>query len=126
MTISIRFSNIGSTKGDKTISGTKEGGLKTRDTNRKRHGKLFYARIGQIGGRNGHTGGFGQGDQGRERARKAGVTGGSNSVRSATLRQDCAHWDEYVAWCEVNFVRPRVKYYADWEADNYDKDTDGF
>lgn len=40
------------------MSGTKAGGQKARNTNYERHGKDFYKRIGQIGGRNGHTGGF--------------------------------------------------------------------
>lgn len=40
------------------MSGTKEGGRKAATTNKLRHGKDFYSRIGAIGGRNGHTGGF--------------------------------------------------------------------
>ena len=38
--------------------GTKSGGLKAAETNKKRHGKDFYKLIGARGGRNGHTGGF--------------------------------------------------------------------
>lgn len=40
------------------MAGTKEGGLKAAATNYARHGKDFYSRIGQKGGKNGHTGGF--------------------------------------------------------------------
>lgn len=37
------------------MPGTKAGGLKAAKTNKKRQGKDFYAKIGAIGGRNGHT-----------------------------------------------------------------------
>lgn len=59
------------------MAGTKEGGLKARETNYKEHGRDFYKRIGQIGGRNGHTGGF----KDRELASRAGKIGGMKSKR---------------------------------------------
>ena len=40
------------------MSGTKAGGIKAAKTNKERHGRDFYAKIGQKGGQNGHTGGF--------------------------------------------------------------------
>ena len=40
------------------IAGTSEGGKKAAATNRKKHGKDFYRKIGSKGGANGHTGGF--------------------------------------------------------------------
>ena len=40
------------------MPGTKAGGIKARDKNLKLHGKDFYKRIGTMGGRSGHTGGF--------------------------------------------------------------------
>ena len=40
------------------MAGTKAGGQKAAATNKKLHGADFYARIGQKGGQNGHTGGF--------------------------------------------------------------------
>ena len=61
------------------MSGTKIGGLKARDVNIKRHGKDFYKRIGAIGGRNGHTGGFAANP---ELARLAGAKGGKKSRRT--------------------------------------------
>ena len=61
------------------MSGTKIGGLKARDVNIKRHGKDFYKRIGAIGGRNGHTGGFAANP---ELARLAGAKGGRKSRRT--------------------------------------------
>jgi len=40
------------------MAGTKEGGLKAAATNKKRYGKEWYKKIGAMGGKNGHTGGF--------------------------------------------------------------------
>lgn len=64
-------------KGGK-VSGTLAGGRKARDTNYKLHGKDFYKRIGAIGGRNGHTGGFAANPA---LARIAGAKGGRISRR---------------------------------------------
>jgi general stress protein YciG len=60
------------------MAGTKVGGAKARETNIKRHGADFYKRIGAIGGRNGHTGGFAANP---ELARIAGAKGGRISRR---------------------------------------------
>ena len=46
----------------------------------------FYQYNGSIGGKNGHTGGFGQGEAGRERARKYGSIGGRISRRGKVVR----------------------------------------
>lgn len=69
------------------MSGTKEGGRKAAETNKKRHGEGFYAKIGKKGGQNSHTGGFASfvvgkdGLTGRERARLVGAIGGFKSKR---------------------------------------------
>lgn len=69
------------------MTGTKEGARKTAETNRRKYGDDFYARIGSIGGRNGHSGGFAStevgadGMTGFERARIAGIKGGLMSTR---------------------------------------------
>lgn len=60
------------------MAGTKKGGIAAAKTNKTRHGKDFYARIGAKGGKNGRTGGFAAD---RELARKAGAKGGSISRR---------------------------------------------
>lgn len=60
------------------MAGTKAGGQKAAQTNKNRHGADFYARIGEKGGRNGHTGGFAAN---RELARLAGAKGGRISRR---------------------------------------------
>ena len=65
------------------MAGTREGGLKTAATNIERNGPDFYKRIGAIGGRNGHTGGF-YGNP--ELARLAGQKGGRISKRGAAKK----------------------------------------
>ena len=61
------------------MAGTKTGGIEAAKTNKARHGKDFYARIGRKGGQNGFTGGFAAN---RELARKAGAKGGRISRRT--------------------------------------------
>lgn len=63
------------------MAGTKEGGKKTAATNIKKYGEDYYRKIGGIGGHNGHTGGFDQGEAGKERARVYGAIGGKISKR---------------------------------------------
>ncbi len=60
------------------MSGNAKGGKLAADTNRKKYGKDFYARIGAIGGKKGTTGGFAAN---RELARLAGAKGGRISRR---------------------------------------------
>lgn len=60
------------------MSGTKHGGKKASRTNRERYGEDFYKKIGAIGGRNGHSGGF---SYNPALARVAGSKGGSKSRR---------------------------------------------
>ena len=60
------------------MAGTKAGGIKAAATNRAKYGPEFYARIGQKGGQNGHTGGFAAN---RALARIAGAKGGRLSKR---------------------------------------------
>ena len=60
------------------MAGTKIGGQKAAATNKARHGLDFYARIGRMGGRNGHTGGFAADP---ELAKRAGAIGGRKSKR---------------------------------------------
>jgi uncharacterized protein len=60
------------------MSGTVRGGIEAAKTNRKRHGKDFYARIGRLGGMKSTTGGF---KANRDLARKAGRLGGLKSRR---------------------------------------------
>lgn len=60
------------------MAGTKDGGQKAAATNKAKYGKDFYARIGAMGGKMGHTGGF---YANRDLARKAGARGGRISRR---------------------------------------------
>lgn len=61
------------------MAGTKAGGKAAASTNKAKHGADFYARIGAMGGRKGHTGGF---YANRELARVAGARGGRISRRT--------------------------------------------
>lgn len=73
------------------MAGTKAGGIKAAETNMKRHGRDFYARIGARGGRVSSTGGFASekkgedGLTGPERAKIAGAKGGSISRRGKPI-----------------------------------------
>lgn len=60
------------------MAGNKEGGLKAAATNKERYGKDWYARIGKMGGKNGHTGGFAANPA---LAKIAGAKGGKISRR---------------------------------------------
>lgn len=64
------------------MSGTAKGGRLAAQTNKKRHGSDFYAKIGRRGGQAGNTGGFAAGEEGRKRASYYGSIGGSRSRRS--------------------------------------------
>jgi len=61
------------------MAGTIAGGQKAAATNKTKYGKDFYARIGQMGGKLGRTGGF---YANRELARAAGAKGGRISRRT--------------------------------------------
>lgn len=65
------------------MAGTRAGGLKASITNKEKHGSDFYARIGRIGGQNGHTGGFASNI---ELAREAGRKGGKISKRGKSTK----------------------------------------
>ena len=67
------------------MSGTKAGGIKTREAMYKRHGKDFYREIGRKGGQNGHTGGFAANPQ---LAKLAGSKGGKISKRCKARRTE--------------------------------------
>lgn len=60
------------------MAGTKAGGRAAAKTNKTKHGKDFYARIGAMGGRKGHTGGF---YANKKLASIAGARGGRISRR---------------------------------------------
>jgi len=70
------------------MAGNKAGGLKAAQTNIKRHGEDFYKKIGSMGGKKGHTGGF---FANPELASRAGRLGGLRSKRGknplVTLRE---------------------------------------
>ncbi len=61
------------------MAGTVAGGKAAASTNKAKYGPDFYAKIGAIGGKQGHTGGF---YANRELAREAGARGGRISRRT--------------------------------------------
>ncbi|MEK7620773.1 MAG: KGG domain-containing protein [Patescibacteria group bacterium] len=65
------------------MAGTVKGGKAAANTNKTRHGKDFYARIGRKGGQNGITGGFAAN---RDLAREAGRKGGKKSRRGKSTK----------------------------------------
>lgn len=67
------------------MAGTRAGGKAAAETNKRKHGADFYARIGAKGGKKGRTGGFAAN---RELARIAGAKGGRISRR--TKKTDAA------------------------------------
>lgn len=66
--------------------GTLAGGRKAAKTNKLKYGKDFYARIGAIGGHNGHNGGFAANP---ELAKRAGALGGKKSRRTGVKNGEC-------------------------------------
>ena len=64
------------------MAGTKVGGKAAAKTNKSKYGADFYARIGAVGGKKGHTGGF---YQNRDLARLAGARGGRVSRRTKKI-----------------------------------------
>lgn len=60
------------------MAGTKAGGQAAAETNKKKYGADFYAKIGAAGGKMSRTGGFAAN---RELARIAGAKGGRISRR---------------------------------------------
>lgn len=73
------------------MAGTQAGGRSAAVTNVQRYGSDFYSKIGAMGGRVGHTGGFASekvgidGLTGRQRASTAGEIGGRKSRRSQRI-----------------------------------------
>lgn len=65
------------------MAGTKAGGQKAAETNRKKYGPKFYAQIGRKGGQRGHTGGFAAN---KALARVAGAKGGRISKRGPSKK----------------------------------------
>jgi hypothetical protein len=68
------------------VAGTKLGGKRAAKTNKQKYGADFYAKIGAKGGKKGKTGGFGDGEAGRERARMYGAIGGRISRRGSSTK----------------------------------------
>lgn len=68
------------------MAGTKAGGLKAAETNKKLHGKDFYKTIGSKGGAADHPNG--RGFQLSGKAREAGSKGGKISKRGKAKKWD--------------------------------------
>ncbi len=70
------------------MAGTKAGGKSAAAKNKRKYGEDFYKRIGAIGGKKGHTGGFADN---RELARIAGAKGGKISRRGKGGKHKAIH-----------------------------------
>ena len=79
------------------MPGNKIGGRKAAKTNIERYGKDFYKRIGSIGGRNGHSGGFAAN---HELAKIAGAKGGRISRRTGVKNHEGKRSDKDIADAE--------------------------
>lgn len=66
------------------MAGTRDGGRRAAQTNKAKYGDDYYAHIGRVGGKRGHTGGF---FANRELARTAGQKGGRISRRGKSCVQ---------------------------------------
>lgn len=73
------------------MAGTRQGGKKAAEENKKRYGEDFYANIGRKGGKAGHTGGFAADP---ELARRAGALGGKKSKRGPAKKKEEEHGGE--------------------------------
>lgn len=73
------------------MSGTVAGGKKAAATNKAKYGKDFYAKIGAMGGKVGHTGGF---FADRKLASEAGRKGGLVSRRRPSVVKAHAEFQE--------------------------------
>lgn len=76
------------------MTGTKAGGIKAAETNKKRYGKDFYREMGRKGGKAGMTGGL-YGDP--ERAKKIGAIGGKKSRRGLAFIEETATHYLYIS-----------------------------
>jgi len=65
------------------VSGTRIGGLRTKETNIAKYGEDYYKNIGRLGGKASTTGGFAAN---RELARIAGAKGGRISRRKKKVQ----------------------------------------
>lgn len=73
------------------MSGTPKGGAAAAETNKRKHGADFYAKIGAMGGKKGRTGGF---YANRELARAAGAKGGRISRRTKKVEVETPTLDQ--------------------------------
>lgn len=82
------------------MSGNTTGGRKAAETNKRKYGEGFYAKIGSYGGKKSTTGGFASdvvgedGLTGRERAKIAGAKGGTISRRGKSEKNTIDHTDD--------------------------------
>lgn len=72
------------------MAGTPKGGAAAAETNKKKYGSDFYAKIGAMGGKKGRTGGF---YANRDLARQAGAKGGRISRRTKKVEEVQENFD---------------------------------
>lgn len=88
------------------MPGNHIGGQKCANTNKAKYGKDWYAKIGAMGGRKGHTGGFAANP---ELAREAGRIGGLRSKRNQTVVTP----EEEELKKKYNYYKARIKHFQE-------------
>lgn len=88
------------------MPGNHIGGQKCANTNKTKYGKDWYAKIGAMGGRKGHTGGFAANP---ELAREAGRIGGKRSKRNQTIVTP----EEEELKKKYNYYKARIKHFQE-------------
>lgn len=88
------------------MSGTRLGGQRTRDTNYKLYGRDYYRKLGAMGGKKGHTGGF---YANRELASRVGAVGGRISRRGENKLSERERREIHKAYKELMDVHLEAK-----------------
>lgn len=92
------------------MSATVEGGKKAAAAIKRKYGEDFYVRMGRKGGRISHGGGF---TNNSDLAREAGLKGGRNSKRGATVMNILENKkDEVIEFSRIYSYKDTARYFG--------------